>query len=115
PGRRTAALSGRSSTVLRPWQGYDLELIESCDVVRLGQQADAAIGQKSAVPNREEPCIVKRDRELIGLRDHAKLVPMIQRDVRLGSPDPLHLAAQHVKEVDTFLQRTRTDHVVIIR
>src|SRR5262249_61036797 len=109
PGRRTAALSGRSSTVLRPWQGYDLELIEWCGVVPLRPQADAAIGQKSAVPNREEPCIVKRDRELIGLRDHAKLVPMIECDVCLGSPDPLHLATQDAKEVDTFLQRTRTD------
>src|SRR5262249_48652102 len=104
-----------SSTILRPWQGFDLELIESCDVVLLRPQADAAIGQKSAVPNREEPCIIKRDRKLRRRSDHTKLVPMIESDVRFGAPDPLHLAAQHTKDVDTFLQRTRTDHVVIIR
>src|SRR5262249_27145238 len=104
-----------SSTILRPWQGIDLELIESRDVVLLRPQADPAIGQKGAIPNGEEPRIIKRDRELIALGDQAKLVPMIERDVRLGSPDPLHPAAQDAKEVDTFLQRTHTDHVVIIR
>src|SRR5262249_11397938 len=100
-----------SSTILRPSQGFDLELIESRDVFLLRPQAEPALGQKGAIPNGEEPRIIKRDRELIALRDQAKLVPMIERDVCLGSPDPLHPAAQHAKEVDTFLQRARTNHV----
>src|SRR5215472_5300787 len=112
-GRKTVALFCTSSTILRPWQGIDLEQIESRDVVLLRPQADPAIGQKGAIPNGEEPRIIKRDRELIALGDQAKLVP--ERDVRLGSPDPLHPAAQDAKEVDTFLQRTHTDHAVIIR
>src|SRR5262249_59790829 len=75
-----------SSTILRPWQGFDLELIESRDVVLLRPQADPAIGQKGTIPNGEAPRIIKRDRELIGLGDQAKLVPMIECDVRLISP-----------------------------
>src|ERR1700730_9673197 len=116
--------SARDRSIPSSWQSPDFDAIKPRYTVGLGPERDLARAGKGAVGrgeqllgvkrDREQLRAVKLDREPLTLRPQSEPVPLVGRDLGVGTFDLLAPALDHTIEADVVFERIGTHDIIVI-